>query len=514
MSRRIQQEQGFALAFALLTCVVLSITTVSVITYTSSSSRSAGLSSSRVNAHDVAEAGISAAASIINKSSNAASPTLLGCTANGTSSTAPCTDLTVSASGGTASFSGLYAAGSPSGTWTITSNGDVPNPAGGADSKSSVTATVVVVPGGMVNNLSIWNYVFSSAPQGAGCEVDISGNNVVVDVPVYVTGDLCISGQNAAIMENPLHGGQKVDVMAQGKVVISGNNAHIGASGTPITSGVAGQGCTSTIGGTGHTCTSADHWYVGTTDTLVAATPPTTDYPGYYTNASPGPNNLCDTNLTPSPNLTASGNQPHAFDNDGTMNGTNAQFNLTPASDYNCVTSSGQLSWNHTTHVLTISGTIFFDGNVTSTDTGAMYHGKATIYVNGEFVFTGNSASLHAACPDSPAPYHQCAFASTSTEWDPNKDMLLIVTDKANAISVDMSGQSTQYQGGIMCTPTSTANFAGNNVVVEGPIICGKYSWGNNTVLNPLPTIFVQNMPNGAPNWPATISPPVITSSG
>jgi Tfp pilus assembly protein PilX len=511
MRRLLRQEEGIALLMALGFTVVLVILVSSMIAYTSSGSRNSNISRSRVAAQSLAEAGIAAAASIINHSSNASSPSLLGCSvsgANANNSATPCTDLAITGVGGTAYVHGMYVSGSPSGTWTISAYGDVANPTGGgasSDVKRPLTATLTVVPGGMINNLSVWNYVLSTSPQGAGCELDISGNNVVVDVPVYVTGDLCISGLNASIMENG--NGQKVDVMTVGKVVISGNNAHIGSSVAPITSGVAGQGCTSTIGGTGHACTTADKWYVTTTDTLITATSPTTDYPGWYQNASPGPKNACGAG-TPSPVLAAS-----SFDNDATMNGTSPVFNLTPASDYNCVTAGGTLSWNHTTHLLTLAGTIFFDGSLTASDTLAMYHGRATIYSNGKFTLSGNNASLRAGCPASPlAATHQCAFASTSTEWDPNKDNLLIVTDVANGTSVDFSGQNIQYQGGLMCTPTSTASFTGNNVQVEGPIICGKYSWGNNVTLNPLPSIFVQNLPLGAPNWPATVGQPTITS--
>lgn len=500
MRRLLRQEEGIALLMALGFTIVLTILVTSMITYTSSGSRSSNISRSRVTAQALAEAGIGAATAILNNASNALSPTLLGCAASGSNSALPCADLSIAGPGGTAYVHGMYTAGStPGGTWKLSAHGEVANPTGGAPLKRPLTALATIVPGGLINNLSIWNYVLSTAPAGAGCELDISGNNVVVDVPVYVMGDLCISGSNAAIMENG--NGQKVDVMTVGKVVISGANAHIGASGQPITSGVAGQGCTSTVNGTPHACSSSDKWYVTTTDTLVPVVPPTTDYPGWYTNASPGPKNPCGAG-TPSPVLAAS-----TFDGDTTMNGTNGTFNLTPASDYNCVTTSGTLSWNHTTHVLTIAGTIFFDGNLTSSDTSAMYHGRATIYVNGKFVFNGQSPSLRAGCPASPsAPTHQCAFASTSAEWDPNKDNLLIITNVANGTSVDFSGNNTEFQGGLMCTPSSVANFSGNNVQFEGPIICGKYSWGNNVVLNPMPAIYIQNLPSGAPNWPAKLT--------
>ena len=521
MSKRLRQEDGIALVMALGMMIVLVIMVASMISFTSASSRNSRVSNSRVDAQSIAEGGISAAVSIINKAANVSSPTILGCTADasGSNSVLPCTDVAINVPGGTAYIHGIYTQGqSATGAWTITSYGSVRNPTGSSNLTKTMTATLSITGGGQSNNISVWNYMYSTSPPGSGCEVDITGNNVIVNVPVYITGDLCISGNNAGIIENTANGGQKIDVRVGGKVVIGGNNASVGTSAHPITSGYSALGCASTINGTPHPCTTADSWYVGTTDTPLTATPPTADYPGSYSSASPGPSHVCDTTLTPSPNLTGATN---VFDNDGTMNGTNPTFNLTPNSDYNCVTAattscpSGQmLKWNHTTHLMTICGTMFFDGNVTFTDGSGMYHGTGTIYVNGVFQLTGNNSSLRAGCPSSPAsPTHQCAFNSTGNEWNPNKDMLLVVTNKPGATSVDMTGNNVQFQGDLMCPSTSTANMSGNNVIVEGGIICGKFAWGNNPIIYPLPTI--TNLPPGAPvppNAPATVGTPVITA--
>jgi hypothetical protein len=174
------------------------------------------------------------------------------------------------------------------------------------------------------------------------------------------------------------------------------------------------------------------------------------------------------------------------------------------------------LSWNAATKVLTIKGAIFFDGNVVSNSTAAIYHGKATIYINGTFVMSAASASLRAGCPASPAtPTKACAFANVAKEWDPNLDNLLIVSGKDNSTqAIGLTGQSTNVQAGFMCPSTSTADLTANGLVHEGAFICGKFLWGDSIVLMPLPSI--TNLPPGAPippNAPATISPPVITSS-
>lgn len=509
MRRFLRQEEGIALLMALGFTIVLTILVVSMITYTSSGSRSSNVSRSRVAAQALAEAGLGTANSIINSAPNAALPTLLGCTANGSNSALPCTDYSITGPEGTAYFHGLYKQGQGNtGGWVITTYGAVPNPTGGSALKKALTATVSITGGGQSNNISVWNYVYSTAPQSSGCEVDLSGTQVVIDVPLYVTGDLCLSGTQAKILENTATGGQAVDVRVGGTIKYTGTQATVGLSTSKLTSGLATGGCITTANLTAHPCTTADEWFVTTTDSPITATPPTIDLATWYTNASPGPKNPCGAG-TPTPVLAAS-----TFDSDTTKNGTTPSFNLTPGSNYNCITSNGALSWNHTTKVLTVAGTIFFDGDVTSSDSGAMYHGLGTIYVNGTLSWTGTQTSLHAGCPSSPAtPTHQCAFADVSPEWAPAKDMIIFVVSKTNGIAVDFSGTQNEFQGGIYCDSTSTMNLAGTQTKVEGPIICGRFSWGTQTKLYPLPTI--STLPPGAPvppNAPATISPPVLTS--
>ena len=512
MRDRLAREEGFALAFALLVCVVMIITVVSVISYTSSSSRSANVSTARVSALHLAEAGIAEANSLLNHATNASDPTLLGCsTTDLVNSVQPCTDITVASNDGTTSLHGLYAQQSNSGVWTITSTGTVRNPTGGSDLSKSMTATVTITGGGTSNNISVWNYMYSTAPDGPGCEVDVTGTQVVIDVPLYITGDLCLSGTQSAVAENIANGGQHVDLRVGGLLEYIGTQSTVGYAGTPITSGLVSGGCVTTTNPTPHTCTSpADPWYIGQTDSPITATPPSIDFATWYDNASPGPKNICDTSLTSSPNLTATTN---VFDNNATMDGSNPQFDLTPSSSYNCVTSSGSLSWNKTTKILTVSGTMFFDGDLTSSNSGAMYHGKATIYVNGQFLMTGTHASLHAGCPGSPsAPTHQCDFSDVSSEWDPNKDNIIVVANKASGDAILFSGTQAEYQGGLWCSPGSTAAFSGTQTKIEGPVICGHYDWGTQTKIFPLPTI--TNLPPGAPvppNAPATIGQPVIT---
>jgi Tfp pilus assembly protein PilX len=506
MSKRLRQEEGIALVMALSITVVLIIFVASMISYTSQSSRNSNVSRSRLVAQTISESGIGVAASIINKAANATDPALLGCTASGVNSALPCTDITVAVPGGTAYLHGMYSQVGNAGTWTITSYGSVVNPTGSTNLTKRITATMSVTGGGQGNNISVWNYVYSTAVNGGGCEVDQTGNGAVIDVPIFVTGDLCLSADGSAIKENLANGGQKIDVRVLGKLVMSAPTATVGTSAAYVTSGLISGGCTTSTGGTGHPCTTADKYYVTTTDSLVTAAPPTVDYTGWYQNASPGPKHPCDAGT-----VTAS-----KFDSNTTMDGTTPVFDLTPSTSYTCTTlAGGVLSWDATTKILLIGGTIFFDGNVVASSTAAKYHGKATIYVNGTFTMSAANASLRAGCPASPALITKaCAFASTAKEWDPNIDNLIIAAAaKNNSGAIALTGQSVNVQAELLCDATSTADLQGDTLQHEGAFICGKFLWGQNIQLMPLPSI--TQLPPGAPvppNAPATIGTPVITS--
>ncbi len=251
------------------------------------------------------------------------------------------------------------------------------------------------------------------------------------------------------------------------------------------------------------------------------ATPPETDFPGWYAGASPGPQHPCDPALTPAPSLATT--QPYAFDDDGTMNGTNTKFILTPkgdGSDYNCVTSTGSISWNHHDHLLTVSGTIFFDGDVELDEDNSIYSGKATIYASGEISFNdghGGHAFLVANCPDDKGNPKACGINKPhgpghDDGWDPNTTMLTLVAGKSDGVAVDLTVDHSEFQGDIYCPETATAALAGDHTIVEGGIICGRFTWANHTQIYPMPTI--TTLPPGAPippNAPATISAPLMT---
>jgi hypothetical protein len=79
----------------------------------------------------------------------------------------------------------------------------------------------------------------------------------------------------------------------------------------------------------------------------------------------------------------------------------------------------GEISWNHSTGVLTVDGTIFVDGDVRFDDDGTRvnYLGRAILYAGDdvefdELVCAGGSSSC---------------FSSMS-DWDPQQNMLIILS--------------------------------------------------------------------------------------
>jgi hypothetical protein len=274
--------------------------------------------------------------------------------------------------------------------------------------------------------------------------------------------------------------------------VITGNNASAGLSTDRLTSGAVQGGCSTNINSSPHTCTTADDYWVDTNASFVAITAPTADFSstGYYATASPGPNYDCVTATNPA-NLADT--TWESSGNTSSDNSKTSAFDLTPATSYQCKTYAnnatsgvqiGELSWNASTDVLTVKGVIFIDGNVTTSDATATYQGAASLYVGGTFSFSGSNAKLCANV--------NCDF----TTWNPNTEMLIVIAN-GSGNAINLNGSNNKFQGGLFCNPTATANISGTNVEIQGPVICGHFSWGTNTMLRPLPSI--TQLPLGAP---------------
>jgi hypothetical protein len=149
--------------------------------------------------------------------------------------------------------------------------------------------------------------------------------------------------------------------------------------------------------------------------------------------------------------------------------------NLTPTTSYTCITPSGQLSYNATTRVLTIVGTVFIDGNVTFNTSGnrpITYTGTGS---GGACTNVGDcQAVLFASGDISVNSEKLCAVLNTAGtdcnwgNWDPNKKILILASNGPNGVTVGPS--QTSFQGGLYATNTVST---GQSAVTEGPLVSG-----------------------------------------
>jgi Tfp pilus assembly protein PilX len=522
MRERLRNEEGIALVMALGITVVLIIFVTSMIGYTTSSQRGANLGSSDLQARQYAEGGLNSAYSlIVNQNTvsggNPIAANLLGCNGatgasdtNGPSNCASPSPKVVCLTGsgctsgsvGSARVYGFFSGTNPAtyngttvpaSTWLLVSTGFARNPQGATTAKTT-TATIHIssIDSGAV--AAVWNHIFMTKPLVSNvCQASFGGNNTIITSPLYVVGNLCLTGQNVSVQSAA--GGQPIDLMVGGKLSLSGSGSKVGTDAShPIYSGVVKGGCTTGAVTTATTaCNSGSYnYWVGITDTWVDAQAPAIvsgDIAADYAAFDPGPKHACATGGLPST----------TFDNDTTQNGTNGAFELVPNSSYTCVSqngsSVGQLSWNNTTKQLTVNGSVFLDGPLTVSQS-ATYTGTGVIEAAGTVTFNGNATQL-CATATTPCDFNNWQGASN------NHSMLTLVSLAQNTTSFAFTDNSQTFQGSLWIDPSSTLTFVKNGVTIEGPISIGGFdATFNNAVFKPLPLI--TNMPPGAPLPPNT----------
>ena len=458
-----------------------------VIQTTSSSGRSANLLEARVTAESLAEDGLAMAFSTLNFDGNSPTdPTLLGCNADGSS----CTPITPPADAGgvkgTSTYYGVLSL--VNSEWAITATGQVPNPTGAAPVKVTLNASVPLVITTGDPNAAAWNYLFATKEPAAGCEVDVAGSNVVIDMPVYVRGDLCVTGSNAMIDERgegQTPAPSPIDLQVGGKLVIAGsNNATVGVPSDYLTSAGIALGCTNSISGTPHTCVngSADDYYVTSSTSFTVIDAPVPDIATWF-----GAADTINSTAAVGGDCTVRAGTPPNINPDAVLDADAGTINLTPGSSYTCRkvvngVTVAELSWNGST-TLTIKGVIVVDGNMQSTDELATYAGSASIYANGTFSLNASNAKLCATST--------CNF----TNWNPNTEMLVVV---ANNVTFQ-NGSNNAYQGGLLCPTTGSVHVGGSNAIIHGPVICGTFNFASssNVEFKPMPPI--TQVPLGAP---------------
>lgn len=451
------------MALGVLIC--LGITGTALIAYSSSALRTVEYKRSQSVLYPVAEAGVADALSVLNNSLTPTSSTILGSAAS---------PRTTSVAGGTATWYGTYNATSH--IWTITSTAVVANPVRGTALSQTITRQVAVNPSANGD----WDRIYND--DTTACMTIPS-----INVPGKLTtrGDLCLQGTTKLT-------GSVVE--AGGNVTLEASSA-IGSSTTPVTTASIGGTCKYTTAAAHKPCSSTDRVYASTFSTAgETATMPQAEWDYWYANAAPGPMHPC----------TVSSGTPPKFDKNTTYNRDNAEQELTPEpgtqdnpgssnggtignTSYVCQVWSGgqkigELSWNNQTRVLTVQGTIFFDGNAVFHDHNGYvvhYQGRATMYL------AGNWHNDEAVCAGG-SGLTSCRNATSMPNWDPSQNLLVILAgdkkDYGNK-DMDMHTNYSAFQG--LLYATNDCNIH-DSAYMSGPVICGDinltgtpqlYSW-------------------------------------
>jgi Tfp pilus assembly protein PilX len=508
-SRLLADERGQSLVMALFVLTFLAISLSTVLIFTASNQRTSNYSKSGQVANSLAEAGVNNAISILanpNNSASLESSTLLPSTeAAAIAAGATKTGATAYQTGTTVTWWGTLQNPTANGSvvWTVHGKATVPNPTGpsGAPIVKQMSAMMNVNPPASNNfQVGVWNTVYSPFGPSAGCDTSI-GQGINISVPLYVGGNLCM-GQNAVVTKPTYVGGFLFFQNKQGS---------IGSNNATINSAHVGGYCQVSSGGQVNPCKSepisgnnpnTNIWVTGAPTNLTGpasdfaniqapkicwsgaasevASGACTNQPpgGWYTFASPGPYHPCAAGSSgTTPNFDADANGVAGAQPPNGMNDTyqSTVFNLTPAASYTCQTGQGLLKWDATNRVLTVSGTIFFDGSITMTTSGNQpitYTGtgsggactnngdcQSVIYADGDISI--NSEKL---CAKLNTQGNDCDWSN----WDPNKKILIFASNGPTGVTAGPS--QTAFEGGLYATNTVAT---GQSAVTEGPLVSG-----------------------------------------
>jgi hypothetical protein len=497
--RHLRAQDGLTLVMAVGILGVLTLSGTTLVYYSSANARSAVYSDDNSSAYDLAEAGINEMMAVLAKpDNNALNKRLLGLQPDGS-----ITHTVHEYDDGTVEWWGTL--DEASATWSLTSIGEIANKSGSAPIKRTLKAKVPVTPTTTqpLNNPA-WNYIYSTQVTGGECDMTLD-NTVELRTRVYVAGNLCLK-QSAKI-----NGGANVTLVVHGKVTQYQTQNRMGQpTGTgygPLAEAHVAGGCkwsSNTLHNPcqqGYGASGFDELWAGTiTNTPQPLSQPVADWDAWYLNASPGPYYPCSlVNTGPTPTFdNDQGTNPDATKRNKSVTGT---FNLTPSSSYSCKTAGGELTWNATSKVLTVSGTIFIDGNVKAEPATAnqliQYDGQASIYVSGTVLL--KNVKLCGGVSGT-----SCDFAS----WNPNTEMLTFVadgsggqTDVPTGVSIEL--KSAQFQGALYATNKVQLDTSSK---VDGPMVGTEVVLGQSIETDDFETIVVA--PAGMPGNPAVYAQP------
>jgi Tfp pilus assembly protein PilX len=426
LRNRLARQGGFALVAALGMSVVFGTVGTSVMLYSTSGAGHSARMKADQQAFALAEAALNDAYSVVYNASN---PTM--------SNAVPTTTQTLD--GGTITWSGTL--DQQTNVWTLSGIGTVRSPTHGSAITRTAKGKVALGTSthGDSNN-AVWNYLYSDATTGC---MNV-GNSVNINVPLYVKGSLCMSNQSSFT-------GYQLEV---GGSLSFANSAQVGTStNTPVHDVHVGGTCTNC----GGRIFSQQAWDTHT-DGL---TKPPVDLAYWYQNAYPGPAHGC-----------TQGSFPGGFDTNNVMDGSRGTVDLAPNQAYDCKVLDpqgnlvGEIGYTPgSPGTLTISGTIFIDGNISFANlNNIVYKGRATIYASGT-VTISNQTTL-------------CGVAGCNSSWDANQNLLAFVAGSSTASTGFSIANNSTFQGAVYAVNDYNE---GNSVTMWGPVIARQLFVANST---------------------------------
>jgi hypothetical protein len=403
-------------------------------------------------------------------------------------------------------------------TWTLTATGYVVNTdVNGGNTYSTRTLTVKVAVHPTLTqplNTPVWNYIYATKPASAPptCDEGVT-QSVTISSPFYVEGNLCLFN-TSSIVSGPL--------VVKGRLIMNNVGKNFaGTQAVPLSDAHILNGCTATTTHVPCQNNGVDNVWATTLDSAapVGLSPPVPNWDNWYLNSEPGPYFPCQTvnGLAPlNPLIFDTPVDANIADTDAQkltfQNNNLATQDLTPGFDYRCQTISGELSWNNTTKVLTIRGTVYIDGSV-AIQNGSInrYTGQGTIYLGGTLYVKNSSlcgAIYNGACD------MRTYQASPAQGWDPNSNLLCFVAKGIGTGGLVSSGSSAgfvsaTFQGAVYANGTIDVGTTSN---VDGPMVGSQVNLGQSVSTSfPSITIVPQGMPSN-PTAYAQIDPPTSYS--
>lgn len=246
----------------------------------------------------------------------------------------------------------------------------------------------------------------------------------------------------------------------------------IGVSGGNILQAKIADTCTYWTQAANKPCTSTDKVYAGTIDSAPSGlSKPQIDMAFWYQNAKPGPKQPCTTTV----------GSPPVWDNDSTYNSSlpvdDSWSEVTPTNrSYTCQvrdaqnTLVGELSWNNVTHVLTIYGTIFLDGDFRFDDNGQIVHyqGRGIIYAARDIEFD------ELVCAGGTGLTSCVTQPGGMANWDPSQNMMTVLAGRDSEFDQGaLSDQPQTTPSGLQGVIYAVRNcLVHENFHLSGPIIC------------------------------------------